>query len=292
MKTESDKIPLRRSVLFVPLTNKRAVAKAVQLDADVIILDMEDSVLAEQKQNARKALIDTCTSVDFAHRELLVRINAVTTPLWREDIRAAMQSKINGIVVPKVEHPRQITQLTNAMQDQGNKPAQLWPMIETPLGVVNSFAIAQATLVCALIVGTADLAMSMSVTYEPERRGLTSALSQIVLAARASNASVIDGVFMNIQDQKGLEIECNQGKVLGFDGKSLIHPNQLSVANHVFSPTSLELEHARRIIDAWNYGRDNDAGVCVLDNKLVEYLHVQQAQRLLNRQTLIQQVGY
>jgi len=255
LKNDQSSIKLRRSVLFMPSINVRATAKATQLPADVIILDLEDSVLPTEKHNAREALAQACRDNDYGHREVLVRINGLSTPEWRDDLAVCAACNVSGIVVPKIESAQ---------------------------GIINALEIAtSASDVTALIVGTADLSKAMQLSERADRLGLQHALSQVVLAARVANITVIDGVYMDVQDQQGLEIECEQGRALGFDGKSLIHPNQLIAANQYFAPSAKEIKHARQLLDAWEQSREQQTGVCVMNNKLVEYLHVEQARELL-----------
>jgi len=276
---EGNRTKLRRSVLFMPSTNQRATRKAAQLPADVIILDMEDSVPMSAKSRAREAMLLACSQNNYSGQEVLTRINAMDSTEWRADVAAAMTTDIDGIVVPKVESPKQVLELLQTTLDSDAKPKPLWLMLETPLGIANAREIAACDQsITALIVGTADLNKSLCLPDRADRLGSLYSLSQVVLAARCAGLSVIDGVFMDVRDAQGLSVECKQGRALGFDGKSLIHPNQLALANEFFAPTEQELAVAKRVVEAWENNRDVDSGVCIVDDKLVEFLHVEQAQ--------------
>lgn len=285
---------LRRSVLFMPATNQRAIAKATQLDVDAIILDLEDSVLPTQKSAARDAMSNAIKTHDFAHREVLVRINGLDTEWWRQDLLAAMNTSAHGIVVPKIESPDQVLAIVSAMQASSQSTQavlkSLWVMLETPTGILASAAICNADPnLSAVLIGTADLGKELHLPDRADRLGLLPSLGQVVLAAKAAGLTVVDGVYMNIDDSVGLEFECEQGVALGFDGKSLIHPAQLPVANRVFAPSALELENACQIQAAWQQSLTTGEGVCLLNNRLVEHLHVRRAEELLATAELIKQ---
>ncbi len=273
----------RRSVLFMPASNSRAVAKARTLNVDTIILDLEDSVLADKdhKQAARQALAKEVAQGGFGYREVLARVNAPDTPWFADDLSQLQDCPVNGFVVPKTESGQQVLDVCAAMdQSRGHR---LWVMLETPAGILNAPAICSASdLLDAVLIGTADLAKALKLPDNPERTGLQHALGQTVLAARANGLAVIDGVFMDIADYDGLEYECRQGLDLGFDGKSLIHPAQLDITNRVFSPDEQSIARARELVSAWESSREKDRGVFLHNNKLVEHLHVQQAQSLLD----------
>ncbi|MBX2887004.1 MAG: CoA ester lyase [Granulosicoccus sp.] len=271
----------------MPVTNERAVAKAQNLAADTIILDLEDAVLPEAKTRARSQLADVLATHDFGYREVLVRINGLDSVWWQDDLAALANLPVQGVVLPKIETRSGIAAVAKVMASMPNGPKALWIMLESPVGVLNAAELCgYGAPVVGVIAGTADLSKAMHIntmdSTQPHRMGLLPALSQCVLAARAAGVSVIDGVYMNIQDNTGLEQECAQGKALGFDGKTLIHPAQLAIANAVFAPAAAEVQAAERLIEAWKMSEKTGAGVCLHEGRLVEHLHVIQAQALLS----------
>jgi len=288
-----------RSVLFMPVTNTRAVEKAVGLPADTIILDLEDSIGAASKDEAAEQLT-VALSRDFGYRTVLIRINGLQSDLWQQDIEAvraaiAQGGRCHGIVLPKIETCEEIRQVENALDD--NRALAIWIMIETPTAVQNAGALCgYGAPVAGVMVGTADLAKELKLpdprflTVPQEsltppslqvRAGLVMSLSLVVIAARAADIVVIDGVYMNFRDSEGLEREAWQGLSLGFEGKSLIHPAQLDVTNRVFSPSESELSEAREMIETWQASSDSGQAVCSFKGALVEELHVRQARARL-----------
>lgn len=268
-------------MLFMPANNDRAVAKARTLTVDTIIIDLEDSVLADQqrKEAARKALLAQLRQGGFGYREVLARVNAPDTVWFDEDLSEISGSAVDGIVIPKIESAEQVHSVERAM---GSAEKSLWIMLETPKGILNAEAICSASsLLQGVLIGTADLAKAMKLPNCTVRTGLQYALGHVLLAARANNLSVIDGVYVDIADQQGLEEECKQGAALGFDGKSLIHPAQLEVANRIFAPDAQSVSHARALLAAWESSREKERGVFVFENKMIEHLHIEQAQTVL-----------
>lgn len=270
----------------MPVTNERAVAKAQKLAADTLILDLEDAVLPEAKERARSSLGKLLASHDFGYREILIRINGLDSSWWQDDLAALADLPIHGVVLPKVETRSGISAVANVIAAMPNGPKALWIMLESPLGILNAADLCgYGAPVVGVLLGTADLGKSLNISdVQPDgthRLGLQTALSQSVLAARAAGIAVIDGVYMNVKDSDGLERECIQGKALGFDGKTLIHPAQLSITNAVFAPSAAEVEAAEQLIKAWTDSEQSGEGVCLHNGSLVEYLHVKQAQALL-----------
>lgn len=275
----------RRSCLYMPGTNNRALSKARSLDADVIIMDLEDAVAPESKALARDQVKHAITGGGFGRREVWIRINPLTTDWGADDLRMAVTVQPDGIVLPKVEEADDIRLANEALRDANLHGAtMLWAMIESPLAVMNLQAIAAmgpTTRLAGLIFGSNDLAKGLRVALGPDRLALQHALSQTVMAARAYDLTVIDGVYNHIGDEPGLEAECLQGLSLGFDGKSLIHPSQLDICNRCFSPSEEALAHARQIVAAFDQPHNADASVLTVAGQMVERLHFEQAQRLL-----------
>lgn len=273
----------RRSLLFMPGHNVRAIQKAQILPTDVVIIDLEDAVAPETKPEARTTAQAEITSGDFGAREVAVRINSPDTDWHTDDLAAFSDTSIAAIVVPKVETHSQVRDIGVAM-DRLGYPASvgLWLMAETPAGILNARGYCRAhPRVQALLVGTSDLAKCLRTPATDSRIGLLHALSQAVLVAREAGIDVFDGVSLKLDDPEGFEAECIQGRDLGFDGKTLIHPSQIATANQVFAPSDASVTHASELVAAWTAARARGEGVCVLDGRLVENLHVDEANRTL-----------
>jgi len=265
----------RRSILYLPAANARAIVKARTLDSDAVILDLEDAVAPAMKEVARAAAVAAARD-DWGHRELLLRVNGLTT-LWSEaDFAAVENSAFAGIVVPKVDSA---ADALVAVSRAHRRP--VWAMIETPRGVLAAAAIAAVPGVTALVAGMADLTNDLRARPGPDRLPLLFALSTIVVAARASDILAFDGVFTDLNDAAGLHAEAVQGRSFGFDGKTLIHPNQIDTANDVFGPSPAEVANAEELIAAHAAAVANGRGVTTHRGKLVEVLHVTEARRLL-----------
>lgn len=273
----------RRSVLYMPGANTRAMDKARSLDADTVILDLEDAVAPAQKAQAREYIAAALQEGGYGARELVVRVNGFDSPYLQDDIDSLKGLRFDGLCLPKAESAAQVQALEN-MMDAAGIPSSvgLWLMIETPNGVLAAAEIAAASSrVVALVMGTSDLAKDLRVPHTASRLGFLSSLGLVVLAARAAGVDVLDGVHLDLSDEAGFAAVCEQGRELGFDGKTLIHPKQLADANRVFSPSELEVERAGRICAAWAEAEAQGLGVCLLDGKLVESLHVEEAERCL-----------
>ncbi|MBX7198022.1 MAG: CoA ester lyase [Rhodospirillaceae bacterium] len=277
----------RRSALYMPASNARALEKAKTLAADVLIFDLEDAVAPEAKAAARDAAVAAVKGGGYGPREILIRANGRDTPWCAVDLAAIASSGAHGAVLPKVSGADDIARAENLL---AAAPATLalWAMIETPRGVLNAAEIAGAgTRLAGLIVGTADLAKDLRCAHPADRWPMLQALQMCVLAARANGLAVLDGVHLDIADMGGFDAACRQGRDLGFDGKTLIHPSQIAGANAAFSPGADELERAKRIMAAHAEAAAQGKGVTLLDGRLVEALHVKEAQRLLARAEMI-----
>jgi citrate lyase beta subunit len=269
-----------RSILYMPATNARAIEKARTLACDALVLDLEDAVAPEAKEAARQGALHALAQGNFGAKACLVRLNGCTTPAssaWAEADCAAQFNKADGLVLPKVNTPADVDWFAQRLPTS----MPLWCMIETPLGVLNASAIAAHPRVSALMAGTSDLSAELQIVPGADRLGLLSALSLIVLAARAHQRLAFDGVHLALEDEQGLALACAQGRALGFDGKTLIHPSQIAAANQAFLPSPAQIEHARALIAAYAQARAQGQGVAVYQGKLVENLHVAQAEQLL-----------
>jgi citrate lyase subunit beta/citryl-CoA lyase len=270
-------------MLYMPASNARALEKAKAIPADGLIFDLEDAVAPDAKPAARAAAVAAAASKAYGRREVMIRANALDTPWSRDDLKAIAGSGADGVVLPKVNDAADVRVAADALTAAG-APASLaiWAMMETPRGVMNAREIAQASpRLAGLCVGTADLAKDLHCAHPADRAPMLTALQTCVLAARAYGLFVLDGVHVDLDDDKGYEAACRQGRALGFDGKTLIHPKQVAVANAVFAPGEDELARAKRIVAAHEEAAAKGQGVTLLDGRLVEVLHVAEAKRLL-----------
>jgi len=266
------------SLLYLPANRESAVAKARTLPADGVILDLEDAVQPAAKAEARAAAVAAARAGGWSPRQLFLRVNGIDTEWHRDDVRAAIGGAFAGLVVPKVDDALGARAV---VAEAVGLP--VLAMIETPAGVINAAAIAAVPGVCGLIAGMADLAKALHCGADPERRPLLYSLSAIVLAARAAGIACFDGVYTAIQDEAGFRAEAAQGRLLGFDGKTLIHPSQVAPCNEVFAPTAAEIADARAIIAAYEAALAQGRGVATWAGQMVEVLHVEQARALLAR---------
>jgi citrate lyase subunit beta/citryl-CoA lyase len=272
----------RRSVLYMPGANTRALEKAKTLAADSLILDLEDAVAPDAKVGARDNIYAALES-GFGHREAVVRINGLNTPWGLDDLKAFAHSKADAIVLPKVESAAQIQELAMLLQQcNANPNITIWAMIETPMAIFKLPEIASAhPLLEALVLGTSDLVKDLHARHTPSRIETQTALSLSVLAARAHGLCVLDGVHLSLGDEEGLRLSCIQGRDMGFDGKTLIHPKQIAFANEMFGPSPQEIAEAQERIAAYDAAIKSGAGIAVLNGKLIEELHIQDAKRIL-----------
>jgi len=272
----------RRSVLFMPGANTRALEKAKSLPADSLILDLEDAVAPDAKAQAREN-IRTALATGFGHREAVVRINGLNTQWGLDDLKAFADTKADAILLPKVESASQIQKLASLLkQFNPANTMKIWAMIETPLAIFHLPEIASShPMLEALVLGTSDLVKDLHARHTPSRVETQTALSLSVLAARAHQLCVLDGVHLTLEDEEGLKQSCVQGRDMGFDGKTLIHPSQIAFANEIFGPSSEEIEEAKQRINAYDAAISSGAGIVLLNGKLVEELHIQDAKRIL-----------
>ena len=272
----------RRSVLYLPSSNERALEKAKTLPVDALILDLEDAVAPDAKEQARENACAAVRSGDYGRRELTIRVNGIGTRWHEDDLAAAAAAGPDAVVVPKVSSAAEVRQLVAALEAAGAPGhTKLWAMVETPVAMLHCEEIAAASeRLTVLVMGTNDLAKELHAEHVPGRAPLLTGLGLCLLAARATGTVILDGVFNDVKDAEGFAAECLQGRQLGFDGKTLIHPGQVEACNDTFAPSEAQVEEARGILAAWEEGAG--AGVVTYNGRMIEDLHVETAQRVLS----------
>jgi citrate lyase subunit beta/citryl-CoA lyase len=268
-------------VLYLPGNNERAVEKARTLPVDGLILDLEDAVGPDHKETARENACAAARSGDYGQREVTIRVNAAGTQWHEDDLAAACAAGPDGIVVPKVDSPEEVRAIVAAMERHGApERTTLWAMVETPKAVLGVSEIAAASQrLAVLVMGVNDLVKELGARHVPGRAPLLTSLSLALLAARQAGVAILDGVWNDVKDLRGFEAECRQGRDLGFDGKTLIHPAQVEPCNALFAPSAEEVEEARGVVEAWEAG--SGAGVVTYRGRMVEGLHVEIARRVI-----------
>ena len=269
-----------RSVLYIPAANARAMEKAQTLPADAIIFDLEDAVSPTEKRAARDHLAKALQN-DYGGRARIVRINALATEWGKGDARfcaALPAGQVDAVLLPKVDSPADLDALADLLPG-----LPLWAMMETPLGMLNAAQIAAHSRLQGMVMGTNDLAKELNSRFRADRLPMMAGLGLCLLAAKAHGTVIVDGVFNAFKDDEGVNAECQQGRDMGFDGKTLIHPAQLAIANQAFAPTEAEIDLARRQIEAFDQAVAAGKGVAVVDGKIVENLHVDTARKTLDR---------
>ena len=281
----------RRSVLYMPSSNERALEKARSIPCDGLILDLEDAVAPDAKIGARDAACAAVASGEYGKRELTVRVNGADTQWHSDDLAAACAAGPDAIVVPKVDSADAVLRLVDAMAGHdAPEHTKLWAMVETPYAMLHAEEIASASdRLTVLVMGTNDLAKELYAEHVPGRQPLLTGLSLALLAARATGKAIIDGVFNDVKNTEGFLAECQQGREMGFDGKTLIHPGQVEGANEAFAPSQKAVEDARGILQAWEDGRGS--GVVTYHGRMIENLHVESAQRTLSIHEAITALG-
>lgn len=274
----------RRSVLYMPGSNARALEKGRSLPADGLILDLEDAVAPDAKAAARATIAQALAAGGYGGRELIVRVNGLNTPWGYDDLRMAAAGGADAVLLPKVESADAVRQAEAVLRAAGAPAGQtIWCMMETPLGILNAKEIAGASpAVGALVLGTSDLAKDLHAAHTDQRLPMITSLGLCLLAARAYGLAVLDGVHLDLNDDEGFAASCRQGRELGFDGKTLIHPKTIAACNAAFAPSADEIAHAHRIIAAHAEAAASGKGVVLVDGKLVENLHVENARRLVS----------
>jgi citrate lyase subunit beta/citryl-CoA lyase len=278
----------RRSVLYMPGSNSRAIDKARSLAADAIVLDLEDSVAPEAKAAAREQIAAAVREGGFGRREVVIRVNGFESPWGRDDLTMAIAARPDAILLPKIDGPGSVMQVARELREAGApERIRLWAMMETPMAVLHAGSIAAVAAdpgsrLDVLVMGLNDLAKETRARFVPGRASMTAWLAQCVVAARAHGVDILDGVYNDIADVGGFKVECMQGRDMGLDGKTLIHPSQIDVANAVFAPTIAEIDSAQAIIGAFNLGENAGKGAIQLNGRMVERLHAEIARRTLS----------
>ncbi|MBW6507025.1 MAG: CoA ester lyase [Rhodobacteraceae bacterium] len=265
-----------RSVLYIPGSKPRALEKARELAADAIIFDLEDAVTPDEKPAARALLREVLASTDFSPRARIVRMNGLDTPWGAEDIAAFSGADIDALLIPKVSSAADVQAVAARIAD-----VPLWAMMETARGMLNAAEIAAHPRLHGMVMGTNDLAKELGSRFRADRLAMQAGLGLCLLAAKAEGLTIIDGVYNAFKDDEGLRAECAQGRDMGFDGKTLIHPAQLEIANEAFAPSEAEIDLARRQIAAFDAAEAAGQGVAVVDGKIVENLHIVTARQVL-----------
>jgi len=272
----------RRSALYMPAANERALEKAKNIATDAIIFDLEDAVSPDAKDVARAQAVAAVNSGEYGKRELTIRCNALATPWGHADVAAAATACVSAVVIPKINSVAEVDEVSRALDAAGApKEMMIWAMIETPTAIMDCRAIAAHPRVAVLVMGTNDLAKELRAAQVPGRAPLVPSLHMALLAAREADKVILDGVYNDIKNADGFTAECVQGQNMGFDGKTLIHPDQVAIANDTWAPSAHDVEHARKVIDAFNEALAQGKGVVQLDGKMIENLHVANAERAI-----------
>jgi citrate lyase subunit beta / citryl-CoA lyase len=283
LSAPSSNIRPRRSVLYMPAARASALEKAKTLPADALIFDLEDAVAPDAKATARDMAVAAAASGEYGQREITIRANGLDTPWGQADLTAIAQSGAHAAVVPKIESAAMVRQAL-AVLDGAGAPASLalWAMVETPLGVLRAEDIASASpRLTVLVMGTSDLAKDLGAAHTPDRAPFMTSFGLCLLAARAHGCAILDGVHLNLPDDAEFAAHCAQAAQMGFDGKTLIHPKQVSPANDAFGPSADDIAQARRIVEAYEAGIAAGQGVVTLDGQLIENLHADGARRTI-----------
>jgi len=265
----------------MPGSNARALEKAKNIPADALILDLEDAVAPDKKDVARQQVCDAAASGEYGYREIAIRINGLDTPWGREDLEAACKAKPDAVLVPKIDGASMVRQIETVMDQLGaDDRTRIWGMLETPRGLLHAEGIAGSSKRLELLVmGTNDIAKELKSAHHSERGPLLTSLGLCLLAARAFDKVIVDGVYNDIKNAEGFELEAQQGREMGFDGKTLIHPSQVDACNRIFSPSDEEVETAKRIITAFEEAVAEGKYVVTVDGRMIENLHVENARR-------------
>ena len=277
----------RRSMLYMPGSNARAIEKAKTLPADGIILDLEDAVAPDAKEAARKQVLEAVKAGGFGAREVIIRINGLDTPWWLEDLNAVAKAKPDAVLVPKISTPDHLEDIAERLVDIGaDHRIKVWAMMETPLAMLNARDIAAAakdaeTRLAGFVMGANDLARDTRAKIIPGRAPMLPWLMTCIAAARTYGIAILDGVYNDLSDADGFARECAEARDMGFDGKTLIHPNQIEACNVAFSPAAEEIAQARKIIAAFDLPENKGKGVVALDGRMIERMHADMARRTM-----------
>ena len=283
----------RRSVLYMPGANERALEKAQTIPADALILDLEDAVAPDAKPEARERVCAAARSGAYGSREIAIRANGIGTRWHDDDLAAIAKAGPDAVVIPKINSADEVHRIEKALEDRGAPDhTRIWAMLETPIAMLTAHEIATSSdRLAVLVMGTNDLAKELQAAHVPGRQPLLQGLSLCLLAARAAGKVILDGVYNDIKDESGFLTECVQGRDLGFDGKTLIHPSQVEPCNATFAPSEEDVDKAGRVIAAFEEAEAAGRGVVTVDGRMVENLHVEQARRTLAIQAAIDARG-
>ena len=277
----TDDLRPRRSVLYMPAANDRALEKAQSIAADAIIFDLEDAVAPDAKPDARGKAVAAVQSGLYGNRELTIRCNGLDTEWGSDDVSAAAGARPSAVVIPKVDSVEYVDRVAALLDAAGTPEVMIWPMIETPTAMFNVRAIAAHPRVAVLVMGTNDLAKELRSPLVPSRHPLVTHLATALLAAREAGKVILDGVYNDVKNPDGFEAECRQGMEMGFDGKTLIHPGQVEPANAMWAPSADDIDQAERVIAAFDEAVADGRGVVTVDGRMIENLHVDNARRVL-----------
>lgn len=277
----SETLRPRRSVLYMPAANERALEKAQAIPADAIIFDLEDAVAPEAKPDARSKAVAAVQSGNYGNRELTIRCNGLDTQWGTDDVTAAAGARPSAVVIPKVDSVAGVEAVAALLDAAGASDVMIWPMIETPTAMFNVREIAAHPRVAVLVMGTNDLAKELRSPLVPGRHPLVVHLATALLAAREAGKVILDGVYNDVKNSDGFVAECRQGMEMGFDGKTLIHPSQVEPANEMWAPSSDDIAYAERVIAAFDEAVADGRGVVTVDGRMIENLHVDNARRVL-----------
>jgi len=282
----------RRSVLYMPAANERALDKAKSIPADALIFDLEDAVSPDAKPDARRNAVAAARSGEYGNKEITIRCNGLETQWGADDLTAAAMAGVSAVVIPKIISVREVEAVSSALATAGAPGSmKIWAMIETPTAIFDVRAIAAHPRVQTLVMGTNDLAKELRATQVRGRAPLMHHLATALLAAREAGKIILDGVFNDIKDSDAFRDECLQGAQMGFDGKTLIHPSQVEIANDVWAPTADEVDYAQRVIAAFEEATAEGRGVITVDGRMIENLHVDNARRVLAVQQAIESLS-
>jgi citrate lyase subunit beta/citryl-CoA lyase len=282
----------RRSVLYMPSSNERALEKAKSIACDALIFDLEDAVAPDAKEAARSNAVAAARSGEYGKREITIRCNGLDTPWGVDDVAAAATSGAAAVVIPKVSSVGYLDDVARRLTDAGApEEMTIWAMVETPTAIMDIRSIAHHPRVNVLVMGNNDLAKELRTGVLPERTPLIPHLAMALLGAREAGKVILDGVYNDVRDPDGFLVEAEQGKAMGFDGKTLVHPSQVDPANEVWAPSADEIEFSQRVIEAFEGAEADGRGVVTVDGRMVEHLHVENAQRILAVADAISMLG-